>query len=154
MVGEIRDTETLRLAAQAALTGHLVISTLHTNSAPAAISRLHNLGLPKYLISATLKAVIAQRLVRCLCTDCAEQDQHSVECKSCAGTGYKGRTTIAEFLRFSEQTTAASDLDSLDAQQNLLNGVRLADDAQRLIDAGITDQAEVIRVLGLPNDSH
>jgi type IV pilus assembly protein PilB len=118
MVGEIRDEETARIAVQAALTGHLVLSTLHTNDAPASITRLINIGIEPYLISASLNAVIAQRLVRRICTDCKEAYEPSSElhdyletqglgdmiltrgtgCKQCRTTGYAGRVALYELL--------------------------------------------------------
>ena len=118
MVGEIRDLETAQIAAQAALTGHLVLSTLHTNSAAAAITRLRDMGLEDYLQTAVLRGVLAQRLVRRLCHSCraplhlddalaqrlgipAEQVAslwHAVGCSECRHTGYRGRIAIAEYL--------------------------------------------------------
>jgi general secretion pathway protein E len=115
MVGEIRDLETAEIAARAALTGHLVLSTLHTNSAAAAITRLRDMGLEDYLLAAVLRGVLAQRLVRRLCNDCktavpvpaelqqrlgldTEQMWRACGCASCRNTGYRGRQAIAEFL--------------------------------------------------------
>jgi general secretion pathway protein E len=121
MVGEIRDLETAQIAVQAALTGHLVLSTLHTNSAAATITRLRDMGLEDYLLTAVLRAVLAQRLVRRLCTQCRREEQapdemverfqldrrtarrpitlwHPVGCPHCRNTGYRGRLAIAEFL--------------------------------------------------------
>jgi general secretion pathway protein E len=121
MVGEIRDLETAQIAAQAALTGHLVLSTLHTNSAAASITRLRDMGLEDYLLTAVLRGTLAQRLVRRLCTDCRRQQAaapeivhrfrldecgngapvvlwHAVGCQRCRNTGYRGRLAIAEFL--------------------------------------------------------
>jgi general secretion pathway protein E len=121
MIGEIRDLETAQIAVQASLTGHLVLSTLHTNSAAATITRLRDMGLEDYLLTATLKGVLAQRLVRRLCPLCrrayeapAEMIErfkldrrtaarpillhHAVGCSACRGTGYRGRQAIAEFL--------------------------------------------------------
>jgi general secretion pathway protein E len=121
MVGEIRDLETAQIAVQAALTGHLVLSTLHTNSAAASITRLRDMGLEDYLITAVLRGVLAQRLVRRLCTECRRPAEvrpemvrrfgldraagggaitlwHAVGCPHCRGTGYRGRQAIAEFL--------------------------------------------------------
>ncbi len=115
MVGEIRDLETAEIAARAALTGHLVLSTLHTNSAAAAITRLRDMGLEDYLMAAVLRGVLAQRLVRRLCDACkqpapvpAELTQRygltgdtmcrAVGCPACRQTGYRGRQAIAEFL--------------------------------------------------------
>ncbi len=121
MVGEIRDLETAQIAVQAALTGHLVLSTVHTNSAAATISRLRDMGLEDYLLTAVLRGVLAQRLVRRLCPHCATEGEaapelvrrfdlerrtdgrpvrlwHPVGCDKCRGTGYRGRQAIAEFL--------------------------------------------------------
>jgi len=125
MVGEIRDQETAEMAAQAALTGHLVLSTLHTNDAPAAITRLVELGTPPYLISATLLGVMAQRLVRTLCPHCKEPDAPDpqrwkelvrpfssrvpsriyapVGCLECRNTGYLGRTGVYELVRMTPE---------------------------------------------------
>ncbi len=122
MVGEIRDGETAQIAVQAALTGHLVLSTLHTNSAAASITRLRDMGLEDYLITAVLRGVLAQRLVRRLCLHCRRSAPapaelvrrfgldrragtdtvtlwHPVGCPSCRQTGYRGRQAIAEFLQ-------------------------------------------------------
>ena len=122
MVGEIRDLETAQIAVQAALTGHLVLSTLHTNSAAETITRLRDMGLEDYLLTAVLRGVLAQRLVRCLCPDCrapapapAEMVRrfgldrradaatpmlwHPVGCPACRNTGFRGRQAIVEFLQ-------------------------------------------------------
>jgi general secretion pathway protein E len=121
-VGEIRDAETAQIAVQAALTGHLVLSTLHTNSAAAAVTRLRDMGVEDYLLTAVLRGIMAQRLVRRLCPDCRRTgpapaqlvsrfglDRRSVTrpimisqavgCAACRQTGYRGRTAIAEFLQ-------------------------------------------------------
>jgi general secretion pathway protein E len=127
MVGEIRDLETAQIAVQAALTGHLVLSTLHTNSAAATITRLRDMGLEDYLLTAVLRGVLAQRLVRRLCQECAHSEPaapelvsrfnlqskagpgpirlwHPVGCPNCRGTGYRGRLAVAEFLRPDAET--------------------------------------------------
>ena len=151
MVGEIRDAETAQLAAQAALTGHLVLATLHTASSASAITRLQNLGLPEYLVSATVTAVLAQRLLRCKCQACAQLDDsaHATNsCKTCAGAKYSGRTPIAEFLPTSA-FKASGEISSDVLATKLLDGMTLADDAQRLLANGVTDQAEILRVLGV-----
>jgi general secretion pathway protein E len=147
MIGEIRDSETAKLAVQAALTGHLVFATLHTGSAASAITRLENLDVPKYLLVATVKAVLAQRLIRSVCTECVGQNNTS-ECGACFGVGYAGRTSIAEFLpadAFNDDALVREDL----LAGNLLGGISLVDDAKRLLAAGVTDSAEVLRVLGI-----
>mgnify|MGYP001818993973 FL=1 len=120
MVGEIRDLETANMAVQAALTGHLVLSTLHTNDSPGSISRLLELGVPAYLIKATVRGIMSQRLVRILCPDCKtltdvdleawqqltkpwkveppRQVARPVGCRECRDTGYVGRQGIYEVL--------------------------------------------------------
>lgn len=125
LVGEIRDRETAEIAVQASLTGHLVFSTLHTNDAPSTITRLKDMGIPEFLITATLQAILAQRLVRKICTECrtpykptidqlemlnlSEKEikgQHFYQgagCVVCNNTGYKGRTAIHEFLTVNEE---------------------------------------------------
>ena len=126
MVGEIRDAETAQIAVQAALTGHLVLSTLHTNSAAAAVTRLRDMGVEDYLLTAVLRGVLAQRLVRRLCTACRRATPASAElvrrfeldrrcdggavtlhqpvgCPACRQTGYRGRAAIAEFLELTPE---------------------------------------------------
>jgi general secretion pathway protein E len=121
MVGEIRDRDTSESSVQAALTGHLVLSTLHTNDAPSSVTRLLDLGVPSFLISSTVIGIIAQRLVRCICPACKrsrylsddesaflgmEQKSYQVYygegCTACRGTGYRGRTGIFEVMDFTE----------------------------------------------------
>jgi type IV pilus assembly protein PilB len=137
LVGEIRDLETCEIAVQASLTGHIVFSTLHTNDAPSAVTRLRDMGLPTFLITATTEAVLAQRLVRKLCVNCKTEFQPSAEiamelgmtpeeastkkffygrgCDRCNNTGYKGRMGIFELLVMNEtlreMVTAEASLD-------------------------------------------
>ncbi len=125
LVGEIRDLETAQIAVQASLTGHMVFSTLHTNDAPATITRLRDMGVPPFLLTATLEAVLAQRLVRRICRDCREQTIPSTEtlamldltpddvidkkfyrgrgCAACNNTGFKGRTGLYEYMPMNDQ---------------------------------------------------
>ena len=116
LVGEIRDPETAQIAVEAALTGHLVLSTLHTNDAPSTVTRMVDLGVQPFMLAATLEGVVAQRLVRCVCSECAEDyspDEEQLEaaglakdtvmkrgsgCKKCHFTGYSGRTAIYEIM--------------------------------------------------------
>ncbi|HIO13438.1 MAG TPA: type II/IV secretion system protein [Methylococcales bacterium] len=125
MVGEMRDVETAQIAVQSALTGHLVLSTLHTNNASAAVTRLIDMGLERYLLTSTINGILAQRLVRKLCPECKEPYEGSIEmngyvhvnddskeavstlyrargCLECHGVGYRGRIAIFEFLKMSE----------------------------------------------------
>jgi type II secretory ATPase GspE/PulE/Tfp pilus assembly ATPase PilB-like protein len=173
MVGEIRDAETAEIAVQAALTGHLVFSTLHTNDAAGAISRLLEMGVQDYLLSSSLLGVLAQRLVRRLCPSCrrevpfvgsddmpAELEfQHgnafstvweAVGCAACSGTGYLGRVGIFELLPVNSeickvivQRADAGVIRNLAVQQ----GMRLLrDDGWDKVRQGTTTLAEVLRV--------
>ena len=150
MVGEIRDLQTAEMAVQAALTGHLVFSTLHTNDAPSAVSRLMELGVPSYLINATLLGVLAQRLVRTLCSNCREKDEGAsrdaltelvkpwqlnggyrpfkpVGCVDCRLTGFKGRLGLYELLTvteaFKDKVSKEPNIDAL-RKQAVLDGMR------------------------------
>ena len=105
MVGEVRDADTARIAIQSALTGHLVYSTLHTNSAVGAVSRLMDLGVEPYLTNASLRATLAQRLVRRVCASCASATAST--CDACRGTGFRGRVGMFELLIMSKQLRAA-----------------------------------------------
>jgi type II secretory ATPase GspE/PulE/Tfp pilus assembly ATPase PilB-like protein len=128
MVGEMRDAETATIAIQAALTGHLVFSTLHTNDAPSAITRLVDMGIEPYLVSATVQGILAQRLVRLVCEACAQPDEPHADdlaraegglkavgrpryrrgrgCDVCAGTGYRGRTGVYELMLMTDEIRA------------------------------------------------
>tara|TARA_R110002072_G_C7977582_1_gene535728 strand:+ start:5937 stop:7454 length:1518 start_codon:yes stop_codon:yes gene_type:complete len=145
MVGEIRDAETAQIAIQSSLTGHLVFSTLHTNDSVSAPPRLIDLGIEPYLISASLSAVLAQRLIRKLHAPC-----QGAGCEECLGTGYSGRTGIFELLLMTDpirelisDAASASQLRSAAWTEGWRS---LQEDGQRLIDAGITTQAEIHRV--------
>ncbi len=167
LVGEIRDGETAQIAVQASLTGHLVLSTLHTNSALGALSRLQDMGVEPFLLSTSLLAVLAQRLVRTLCPDCreaytvdavqAEQmgtAPHSViyrpvGCPQCSFTGYRGRTGIHELLLVNDDVRAAIHRgDGELAIARLLGSERLTirQDGINKVLAGLTTWEEVIRV--------
>ncbi len=172
MVGEIRDFETAEIAVKAALTGHLVLSTLHTNDAPATISRLLNMGVEPFLITASVNLVLAQRLARRICSDCRQevevdpeslielgvpQDQlktakvyQGVGCPTCNNTGYKGRVALYEVMKFTD-----------DLKEAVLQGASTAELKQSAIKAGmktlraagigkmlegVTTPAEVLRV--------
>ncbi|MDG1906433.1 MAG: GspE/PulE family protein [Arenicella sp.] len=172
MVGEIRDAETAQLAAQAALTGHLVLATLHTSTAATAFARLKNLGLPDYLQAATLRTVLAQRLIRVRCEACfsdtaATGKSDKPDCSDCQGSRYAGRRVIAELIPFdslrmlsephairlgepdSETQRPHLKWSEVDWNAQLLNGVSMSDDANELLRLGVTDAAEIYRVLGI-----
>jgi type II secretory ATPase GspE/PulE/Tfp pilus assembly ATPase PilB-like protein len=148
MVGEIRDGETADLAVRAALTGHLVFSTLHTNNAGEAIYRLQNMGVPAYLLAAVLRSVIAQRLVRRVCLACGGKG-----CPDCSGTGYSGRTVISEFLSFSEELSdgIGRGINPADLRRILRKEkhATLLDDGREKAKAGITTAEELRRELGV-----
>jgi general secretion pathway protein E len=158
MIGEIRDQETAEMAIQAALTGHLVLSTLHTNDAPSAISRLQELGVAHYLIKATLIGVMAQRLVRVLCPHCKRATGDAFEalgCTDCRHSGYQGRAGVYEIMLMSEPLKAlvtpgadAQALRRLAIEQGMCS-LRMA--GLQKVEAGLTTMAEVLRVT--PGDS-
>jgi general secretion pathway protein E len=158
MIGEIRDRETAEMAIQAALTGHLVLSTLHTNDAPSAISRLQELGIAHYLIKATLLGVMAQRLVRLLCPHCkrvAGDAHEAVGCAECRNSGFRGRAGVYELMVLNDSLkaliTPGADAQSLrrEAVAQGMCGLRMAGVGK--VKAGLTTMAEVLRVT--PGDS-
>jgi len=146
MVGEIRDAETAHVAIHTALTGHLVLSTLHTNSALEAIPRLIDMGVDPYLLASTLKLLVAQRLVRAMCHEC-----FSLGCSMCRYTGYEGRSVIAEVC---EIDTGMKDMimrrestDSCTAYARARGFRPMAEDGMEKEEWGITTREEVTRVL-------
>ena len=170
MVGEIRDLETAQMAIQASLTGHLVLSTVHTNSAAATVTRLMDMGIEDYLLATTLTGVLAQRLVRRLCTQCAAPAQASplllqklgqqqrdmggvrkkVGCRACRNTGYQGRTAISELLVMNEavrqsvlQRATESAVEAVAVEGGM---VTMFDDGLAKVLAGETTLEEVIQV--------
>ncbi|MEO1632843.1 MAG: GspE/PulE family protein [Bacteroidota bacterium] len=163
MVGEIRDTETAEIAVRAALTGHLVLATLHTNDAAGAITRLADMGVAPYLLASSLRLVAAQRLLRTLCPVCKRLDSsveglgsyESVGCSDCNGTGYRGRQAILEAVPLgslaAQQAVRAADSAALRALGQQEGWPSLAMAASRAVAAGATTEAEALRVTeGLP----
>ncbi len=151
MVGEIRDLETAEIAARAALTGHLVLSTLHTNSAASAITRLRDMGVEDYMIAAVLRGVLAQRLVRRLCDSCKQPMAASLDlrrrfkletdtiwraagCPACRGSGYRGRQAIAEFLTMDAEIERCV---SNRADQSAIEAAATASGMQTMLDTGM-----------------
>jgi general secretion pathway protein E/type IV pilus assembly protein PilB len=170
LVGEIRDSETADIAVQASLTGHLVFSTLHTNDAPGALTRLVDMGIEPYLVASSLEAVLAQRLVRIICQNCKESfvpdDVESLKkelgdgapevfyrgrgCRACQGTGYRGRSGIFETMEVTS-TIRGMILDRSSAgdirRSAVQNGMRsLREDGWRMVRDGRTTIEEVLRV--------
>ncbi len=171
MIGEIRDLETAEMAIQASLTGHLVLSTLHTNDAPSAMTRLLELGMPAYLISATVLGVMAQRLVRTLCEHCKEPDEidaqswkeftngasielgtphKPVGCIECRQTGYMGRVGLYEMMEMTKDLKPLikneTDLEAVRLQNKKDGLVTLRMSGAKKVAQGLTTMAEVLRV--------
>jgi general secretion pathway protein E len=149
MIGEIRDRETAEIAIQAALTGHLVFSTLHTGSACGVISRLMDMGIEPYLLTSSLKAVLNQRLVRRLCQACHNPGPG---CDQCLGTGYNGRLLLAELLAIDEglrqAILARSDTSTLEAASCRGDRPTIWKSGETAVAAGLTTISELERVLG------
>ena len=175
MIGEIRDVETAEIAVQAALTGHLVLSTLHTNDAAGTITRLLDMGVEDYLVTSTLNGVAAQRLVRTLCQDCRRQEKalpelaaqldlerflpgssgnvslwQAVGCKTCSGTGYRGRTSLVETLVVNDEIRRLilRRAEARELQKAAVEGgmSSMYEDGIRKALAGVTTVEEVLRV--------
>jgi type IV pilus assembly protein PilB len=172
MVGEIRDRETAQIAVESALTGHLVLSTLHTNDAPSAITRLVEMGIEPFLVASALDCVVAQRLARMLCSNCKRraivpaqilrengykalvdlEAYEPVGCRRCGGTGYRGRVGLYEVMHVSPEIQtlalerrAAEEIRDLAVRQGMR---RLRDDGLEKVHQGRTSIAEIARVVG------
>ncbi|MDX2115093.1 MAG: GspE/PulE family protein [Planctomycetota bacterium] len=152
LVGEIRDAETAQLAVQASLTGHLVLATLHTNDAPSAISRLQDIGIEPYLISSSLLAVMAQRLLRKTCSQCRGSGaQGDARCERCFGSGYSGRVAIYEIMRMTDDirrmTMTTADARAIRALA-VKDGMRgMLEDGMEKVARNLTTENELRRVL-------
>ncbi len=170
LIGEIRDPETAQIAVQASLTGHLVFSTLHTNDAPGALTRLVDMGVEPYLVASSLEAVLAQRLVRVLCRHCRQPDTtpstqsfqaqvgipagtvvyRSVGCRECRQTGFHGRHAIFEWMNADEAihqlVLQHASTDQIRAAARRAGMKTLAEDGWRLVSQGITTFDEVLSV--------
>ncbi len=163
MVGEIRDRETADIAIRSALTGHFVYSTLHTNDAPSAITRLTDMGVENYLINSSIVGVLAQRLVRVICSECRREDEtvmspegtnvqtwRGTGCEHCRGTGYLGRVGIFELMDLNGELRNLI-MQNADAgrltEAARKNGMRnLREDGWEKIALGVTTVEEVVRV--------
>jgi general secretion pathway protein E/type IV pilus assembly protein PilB len=170
LIGEIRDAETAQIAVQASLTGHLVFSTLHTNDAPGALTRLVDMGVEPYLVASSLEAVLAQRLVRVLCPHCKQPDNSptarqfkiklgiaadktifkSVGCRECRNTGFFGRHAIFEWMDTDEEIRQlilkSGSTDQIRAAARKAGMKTLAEDGWRMVAQGITTVEEVLSV--------
>jgi type II secretory ATPase GspE/PulE/Tfp pilus assembly ATPase PilB-like protein len=172
LVGEIRDREVGDVAIQAALTGHLVFSTLHTNDAPSAITRLIDMGIKPFLVASAVQAIMAQRLIRVICNECKTEDTSpdprilrmlgftenelagkkiykGAGCKRCGGTGYRGRIGIFEMLEMNsklrELAFERSTVTTLRAAARASGMKTLLEDGRRKILAGMTTPDDVVR---------
>jgi type IV pilus assembly protein PilB len=171
MVGEIRDLETAAIAVKAALTGHLVLSTLHTNDAPSTISRLVDMGIQPFLVAAAVRLIVAQRLVRRICTHCKEPTEYHAEaldelgvteaeragaafhrgkgCDRCGGTGYAGRVGLYEVMPISQEISRMildhRSIEEIKVKAQEQGMKTLRSDGIRNILAGITTVEEVVR---------
>ena len=174
MVGEMRDVETAQIGIQASLTGHLVLSTVHTNSAIAAITRLRDMGIESFLLASSLRTIISQRLVRRLCLDCKYQESAPKEainlfklesaqkvasskgCNKCSQTGYQGRIAIAECIQVDKQL---KEMIHNHASENTISEYVFKDNqsidqaSRDLLISGITSCEELIRVGNLQEDA-
>ena len=153
MIGEIRDLETAQIAVQASLTGHLVLATLHTNDAAAAVTRLLDMGIEPFLLSSSLLGVMAQRLVRKLCPQCKTFDGstwHAVGCERCGHTGYHGRVGVYELLETTEEIRAQIHNRASEAEIRATaegTGMKtMREDGERWLADGTTTRAELVRV--------
>ncbi len=174
LIGEIRDHETAQIAVEAALTGHLVLSTLHTNDAPSAITRLTEMGIEPFLVGSALDSVLAQRLARRLCSKCKEEYQPTeqellgarfpwlpsepaptlfrpVGCSSCARTGYKGRLALHEVMTVTEEVerlavsrASSAEIEKVAYSQGMIS---LRDDGWAKVVQGVTSIEEILRVV-------
>ena len=170
LIGEIRDEETARIAIQGSLTGHLVFSTLHTNDAPSAMTRLIDMGIEPYLVASSLEGVLAQRLIRTLCTQCRVVDTservqtlreslkmapetvlyQATGCRECRQTGYHGRRAVFEMMAISHpirqkilQHCSSGELKQIAQKEGMRT---LSQDGWRLVEAGVTTPDEILRV--------
>ncbi|MFA5616246.1 MAG: GspE/PulE family protein, partial [Syntrophorhabdaceae bacterium] len=167
LVGEVRDLETAEICVRSALTGHLVLSTLHTNDAPSAVTRLFDIGVESYLLAPTLLAVVGQRLVRKLCPECKEAYAPQKKdlgmatfnadviyrprgCPACNNTGYRGRTLVAEVMTTSEElkSLVTQNVSYRDLRQRAreLGMKTLYESGLRKVEKGITSLEEVMQV--------
>jgi len=173
LVGEIRDYETAEIAIKSALTGHLVLSTLHTNDAPSTITRLLNMGVEPFLVTASLNSIVAQRLIRMVCSVCREETEVAPQvlidlgvspkevsdfvvykgegegCKNCNGTGYRGRIAVYEAMEITEELKEfiLSGASSFEIKKEAVRQgmITLRQSALEKLKLGITSIQEVVR---------
>lgn len=151
MVGEIRDAETAQIAIRASLTGHLVISTLHTNDVVSTLTRLLDMGIEPFLLGSSIRLILAQRLVRKICKACGGliNSVNQQECEFCHGTGYKGRTTVTEHVIIDEGLkpliSSGCDESLIKSHLNKHSFISLSKNGKILVESGVTSIKELIR---------
>lgn len=153
LVGEIRDRETAEMAIHASLTGHLVLSSLHTNDAPGAITRLLDMGIEPFLLATSLRGVLAQRLVRLLCNVCAGYGEYNNSfCAACDGTGFRGRSALYELMicndSLKDTILVGGDNNALKKLAKLNGMMTMAENGSEKVEVGLTSHIEIQRVLG------
>jgi len=161
MIGEIRDAETAKIAIEAGLTGHLLMSTMHSGTPAGAFLRLLEMGIEPYQVTSSVSAVLNQRLVRKLCKKCKRKIEktglfEAAGCEACFNTGYKGRVLIAEMVQLDSQLRKAilakADLEELEALLMCKGHTSILADGERLVSEGITTQEELNKVCGIASD--
>jgi type II secretory ATPase GspE/PulE/Tfp pilus assembly ATPase PilB-like protein len=161
MIGEIRDAETARIAIEAGLTGHLLMSTMHSGTPAGALLRLLEMGIEPYQVTSSICAVVNQRLIRRLCDQCKRMgpggEFEPVGCQACLGTGFRGRTLIAEMVQLDSDLRKAllakADLDRLETLLGEKGHVPILADGRRLVEAGVTTGAELNKACGVGLDA-
>ena len=163
MIGEIRDAETAKIAIEAGLTGHLLMSTMHSGSPAGGLLRLLEMGIEPYQVTSSVSAVLNQRLVRKLCDKCKQKIENTglfkaAGCDDCFNTGYKGRVLIAEMVQLDSQLRKAilakADLDELENILKDKGHTTMLSDGERLVQGGITTQEELNKVCGIVSDGY
>jgi general secretion pathway protein E len=162
MIGEIRDAETAKIAIEAGLTGHLLMSTMHSGTPAGAFLRLLEMGIEPYQVTSSVCAVLNQRLVRKLCEKCkrkSNQDDsfEAVGCEECFGTGYKGRLLIAEMVQLDSELRKAilskADIDQLECILKIQGHTNMITNGKRLINDGLTTMDELTKVCGIVSEN-
>ncbi len=161
MIGEIRDAETAKIAIEAGLTGHLLMSTMHSGTPAGALLRLLEMGIESYQVTSSISAVVSQRLVRKLCDQCRRQGESGgfepVGCPACLDTGFHGRTLIAEMVQLDSDLRKAllakADLDELEALLKSKGHATMLTDGRRLVETGVTTPGELHKACGFAPDA-
>jgi general secretion pathway protein E len=161
MIGEIRDAETARIAIEAGLTGHMLMSTMHSGTPAGALLRLLEMGIEPYQVTSSVAAVVNQRLVRRLCDKCRKKDASGrfqpTGCEACLGTGFKGRLLVAEMVQLDghlrKAILAKADSDELERLLRDRGHVPIVQDGRRLIDSGLTTEGELAKACGVVSRS-